>query len=300
MNRWWTYQRERFPILLHGPLIAIFSFSSLSFSRLLRHDFQLPSTRVALIAFLTSFILFFQLRVLDEFKDYSEDAKYRPSRPIPRGLVHLKELGILGVCGALVQIGLAFWLNVSLVPLLVSVWFYMFLMGREFFVRGWIKAHPLAYLLSHMVIMPLMYFYISAMDWIAFEKTIPSGLIWFMLAGFFNGKVIEIGRKIRHPEEEQEGVETYSSLWGIENAVFVWLGAVLMTGFFAVISAYQIQFVAPVLSLLTFVFAFIAVLAFRFLSRPTIRGSRYVEAASGIWTVFFHLIVGIVPLLLKI
>ena len=35
-NRWWVYQRERFPIFAHGLLIAAFSFSAVSFSMLLR------------------------------------------------------------------------------------------------------------------------------------------------------------------------------------------------------------------------------------------------------------------------
>ena len=32
------------------------------------------------------------------------------------------------------------------------VWIYMGLMGREFFVSRWLKAHPLIYMLSHMVL----------------------------------------------------------------------------------------------------------------------------------------------------
>ena len=38
------------------------------------------------------------------------------------------------------------------------------------------------------------------------------GLFWFLIVSFFNGVVVEIGRKIRAREDEEEGVETYSSL----------------------------------------------------------------------------------------
>ena len=31
-TRWWTYQRERFPVFAHGSLIAAFSFSAVSYS----------------------------------------------------------------------------------------------------------------------------------------------------------------------------------------------------------------------------------------------------------------------------
>ena len=36
MNRWLVYQKERFPLLAHGPLIAAFSACAVSFSSLLR------------------------------------------------------------------------------------------------------------------------------------------------------------------------------------------------------------------------------------------------------------------------
>jgi len=51
--------------------------------------------------------------------------------------------------------------------------------------------------------------------------------LWLFLAlSFFNGCVMELGRKIRVPENEQEGVETYSKLWGPYRASLVWLAAV--------------------------------------------------------------------------
>ena len=37
-NRWWVYQRERFPVLVHGALIGAFSLSAVCCSALLRGD----------------------------------------------------------------------------------------------------------------------------------------------------------------------------------------------------------------------------------------------------------------------
>src|SRR5690242_5377099 len=109
-RRWWIYQRERFPLLGHGPLIAAFSFSALSFSTLLRGQLTLPSIGPVLVAFVTALLFFLQLRIADEFKDFEEDRRYRPYRPVPRGLVTLRELAVLGILCALVQMGLALWL----------------------------------------------------------------------------------------------------------------------------------------------------------------------------------------------
>src|SRR5207248_6857252 len=127
-HRWWVYQRERFPVLAHGLLIAAFSSSAVCFSAILRGrelypDAQVqtpaePSWRSLLVAFVTAFFFFLQLRIADEHKDYDEDARYRPYRPVPRGLVTLRELAVVFALGALVQLGLALWLHPPLLVLL--------------------------------------------------------------------------------------------------------------------------------------------------------------------------------------
>src|SRR5262245_22303104 len=106
-HRWWTYQRERFPVFAHGALIAAFSFSAVSYSALLRGATCYPALNAAGTAFITSFLFFLQLRIADEFKDAEEDARYRPYRPVPRGLVTLRELGAVGSIGAFIQLTLA-------------------------------------------------------------------------------------------------------------------------------------------------------------------------------------------------
>src|SRR5271154_472032 len=104
VNRWWIYQRERFPIFAHSPLIAAFSLSAVSYSALIRGMHQLPGWRSCLVAFASSFLFFLQLRIADEFKDFEEDSRFRPYRPVPRGLVSLRELGVLGVIAAAIQL----------------------------------------------------------------------------------------------------------------------------------------------------------------------------------------------------
>src|SRR5215469_16885898 len=110
-NRWWIYQRERFPLFAHGPLVIAFSSSAVCFSHLLRGQSSWPPWRAVGVAFVTCLLFFLGLRIADEFKDIEEDTKYRPYRPVPRGLVTLKELGRIGVAGAAVQLILAIFLS---------------------------------------------------------------------------------------------------------------------------------------------------------------------------------------------
>ena len=93
MKRWWIYQQERFPLAAHGPLILAFSASAVAYSALLRGPGARPAVISFAVAFLVSLGSFFLLRVADEFKDAEEDARFRPYRPVPRGLIRLRELG---------------------------------------------------------------------------------------------------------------------------------------------------------------------------------------------------------------
>jgi 4-hydroxybenzoate polyprenyltransferase len=296
-NRWWVYQRERFPVLGHGPLIAAFSFSAVCFSALLRGQSDLPPLRACLVAFGTAFLFFLQLRIADEFKDFEEDSRYRPYRAVPRGLVTLRELAGVFVLGALIQFGLALWLEPSLVLLLAITWTYLALMSKEFFVAEWLKKRHILYMVSHMAIMPLVDFYATACDWWPAGEGAPRGLIWFVVVSYFNGMVIEIGRKVRGPQDEEVGVNTYSALWGMRTATLVWLGALVLTACFAATAAYRIDFLVPMAGVLVVLLATAGLVAARFLRDPTTKRSKMIETFSGIWTLLMYLSLGAVPLL---
>ena len=297
--RFIVYQRERFPVLAHGPLIAAFSASAMCFSALLRGSGHFPSWPLLLSGFASSFIFFAQLRIADEFKDYADDLAYRPYRPVQRGLVSLRELGVIGVAGALLQLAIALLIDPALCLILAGVWAYFGLMTKEFFVSRWLKAHPVIYLLSHMFIMPLIDFYVTAFDWLVARVPPPAGLFWFLAVSFVNGIVIEVGRKIRASEDEERGVETYTVLWGRRAAPLVWLGAVLATGGLGVAAAAQIHFTLPGELLLGALAAAAAWSALTFLRRPTHAASKAIELMSGVWTLGMYLSLGVIPMAVR-
>src|SRR6266545_2233548 len=300
-NRWWVYQRERFPVLGHGPLIAAFSFSAVCFSALLRGQSELPAARTCLVAFVTSLLFFLQLRIADEFKDFEEDSRYRPYRPVPRGLVTLAELRWVGIAAALIQLALALWLDATLVAFLVAAWVYLGLMSVEFFAPAWLRARPTVYMFSHMAIMPLIDLYATACDWrVAGLHAPPSGLVWFLVVSFFNGIVVEIGRKIRPVEAEEAGVETYSVLWGRPHAVSAWLAAIAATALCAFQVSRHIGFAMSIGMLLAVLVIACAAVGVRFLRAPDRRGGKLIEIAAGVWTLLMYLSLGAVPLAIAV
>ncbi|CAN5764310.1 UbiA family prenyltransferase [soil metagenome] len=303
LQRFWIYQHERFPLLTQGGLIALLSLCGVSFSFLLRgaaHD-TVPRSAVwtphfinsILVAFIGALGFFFLLRVADEFKDYADDLTYRPYRAVPRGLVSLRELAWLSGGVIIVQFGLTVWLSPSLLWPLLLVLGYVGLMRQEFFVRDWLKRHALIYMLSHMLIMPLIFLYITACDWLVAGAPPPVGLGWFLIVGFFNGIVFEAGRKIRAPQDEEAGVETYSKLWGRRTAVFVWLLAILLTGICAALAARSINFSLPFITLTIILLTVGLVLGEYFLRNPLLLYAKHLQTFSSICTLVFYISLGL-------
>lgn len=293
--RFWIYQRERFPIVAHGLLIAAFSSCAVSYSALLTRG-GTPPWPAYVVAFLTCFLFFLQLRIADEFKDAEEDARYRPYRPVPRGLVTLRELGWVFAGAAVVQAALALWFFPPLLLILLAAWLYLTLMSVEFFARDWLKARPITYLWTHMLIMPIVDFYATACDWLPRGEKPLTGLLVFLGASFCNGLLIEIGRKLRQPRDEEEGVPTYSKLWGLRRASWIWWVILVLTAALGLLSATLIGF--PLLPGL--VFGLITVLALFLVLGINRRGfsGKVLEHFTGLWTLVLYLCLGLLPLLL--
>jgi len=296
-KKWWTYQEERFPLKQYLPMAIVFSLSAVSYSAILRN--AIPNWDVILVAFITSFCTFLLLRVADEFKDFEEDSKYRPYRPVPRGLIKLNELKWLGIGLLALQFAGAFFLYPKLVVLLLIAWLYLFLMTKEFFIHEWLKAHPFTYMWSHMIILPLIDFYNTACDWLPINGRVHWQIIWFLIASFFNGAVIEIGRKIRAKVDEEEGVETYTFLWGNKKAISFWLLAMLLTMIAAMGAAVTINFIIPVAVSMSIVFLIAVFLGRRFLKNPITENAKVFEGFSGIWVFSLYLVLGIIPLIIR-
>ncbi|ESQ75498.1 UbiA family prenyltransferase [Asticcacaulis sp. AC402] len=292
----WIYQAERFPVFKHGLLIAAFSSCGICLSTLLRHDLSWPKTSTFVVGFVVLFGLFLQLRIADEFKDAEVDARFRPTRPVPRGLIRLKTLLWVAIVMAAAQVAACLWLYPPLLGLLAIVWIYMALMSAEFFVPTWLKAHPVVYLLSHMLIMPLVDVWVSACDWLPATGAAPDGLGYFLVLSFLNGVVLEIGRKTLAPANEREGVETYSALWGLRPALLVWLTALLAAVGFALVLAGQIGTIWLVAAVSALVIILAGLLLVRLWQRPDERLTRALENLSGVWVLLCYLGLGFISL----
>lgn len=293
-NRWWIYLQERFPLPAHGPMVVVFCLALFGFSAGPDAAWREQTSFLLGVAFVLVLSLFFQLRVADEFKDADIDRRFRAHRPVPRGLVSLQELACVGMALAFLQAGLALIVDWRLALILVGTWAYMGLMTVEFFVPDWLKARPLIYLLSHMLVMPMIALLASAAYWLPQGSFVPDGLGWLLGGSFFLGIVLEIGRKLRAPADEESGVETYSASWGVPMATVTWAvsGCLAAVAFTAALGLDQFVLLAALGAAL--LFACFMVLA-GFISRGGIVAGR-VEGLSGLYVLMLYLALAAGPL----
>ncbi len=299
LNRLYQYQKERFPLLGHGPLIAAFSFSAIGYSRQLRGADGFIPGGLFLLCFLTNLSVFFLLRVADEHKDAEDDLKYRPHLPVPRGLVTLKELRVFGLSLLAITVALNAVYVPQMLPLLALTLGYLLLMRYEFFIPDWLRRHMGWYMVSHMFIIPLADIYASGYDW-KLQGALPAvGLLLFFGVSYTNGLVLEIGRKLRAPESEKPGVETYTQLWGLKFATFLWLG-VLIANYGLALAALLHAHISGMVPVLTAFFVLALVPWVLFFRKPTPRHAKLVESFSFVWALAMYLIIGGIPLLLNL
>ncbi|MEM9755786.1 MAG: manganese transporter permease [Pseudomonadota bacterium] len=294
-DRLWTYQAERFPLARTVPLLAVFAAAGILVSAGLAGRAP-PGPWAYIAGLILGLVVFFQLRVADEHKDFEDDLRYRPDRAVPRGLVSLKLLAGLAAGASLIAVAAALTRPAPTAITLLLVWGCMWLMRREFFVAGWLKAHPVLYLASHMAVMPLIDLMLTSLDW-AGAGWPPPGIGVYLAMSFVNGCVLEIGRKTWAPASELDGVDSYSRLWGPRNAALIWLACVVVAAGLAALVGHRLGAgpvvgVAAVLGVLGAGWA-----ALRFAVNPDVARQAWIDRAAGLWVFGAYAAVGFLPLI---
>lgn len=220
IKRFWQYQKERFPIIQYFIFILLFYLSFYLYAGFLNGK---PPVNIALMAkgFLTVFLVFFELRLFDEIKDYETDLKYQPERPVQRGLISLREVRIM------IPISIAVMFLINLFSFLSNILFFavlqafILIMSKEFFFGEVLKKNRIAYASLHMLSMVFIAAYVINHSFGAGNWTFPAYMM--LLLAYISGFIIEVGRKIEAPENERRGVDNYSKLLGPEKAALLLL-----------------------------------------------------------------------------
>ena len=217
---------ERFPPA-HAILFFVLYFSAALFGAFLTTSGTLSFGGAELLGFAGVYSFFLMLRVFDEHKDFDSDCINFPERVLQRGLISLNHLKVVGAITIVAQLGVSLYLDggfgrITMIWLIVMGW--SLLMLKEFFAGEWLQERVVLYALSHMVIMPMALVWMAQMGASA-SLTVP--ILYLSLMAFFSGFAFELARKTRAPEDEREGVDSYTKAFGSKGAPLVTVGLLL-------------------------------------------------------------------------
>ena len=235
IQRAYVYQKERFPVLMFGFYIlcivigVFFITDHYILDEIVKEDsgiFNLEYIRnyyKLIPMFIVGFLQFFMVRIVDEFKDYEEDCKYRSYRPVPRGLVKLKTLKILFIICAIVQLLTVIFFKGSILTLAV-LWCAFLLLTQDFFIKDFLDRHILVGVLFDEILMPILALLMAS--FCASEKTLfylitNTGFIYLIYLTYVISWIVEFARKIRCKKDEEKGVKTYTAVFGIPKAILI-------------------------------------------------------------------------------
>lgn len=227
------YIKERFPV----PSVLLFAlgYTALALGLSSHNNIWIQNSQSSFISlFLLSSVFFFFLlrqRAIDEFRDANHDMKYFPDRPVPRGLVSRKQVLYLGLFALVIELTSAYMVGQKVLGLYLIVFLYSLLMAKEFFIPRWLDKHFTIYFLIHEVIFLLFgIFFISAVS--SQRATFSFQTIVILAILTFAPMSIEVMRKFK-PRYDKSGravEDTYSTVWGRSNALFVLIGLSLIVG----------------------------------------------------------------------
>ena len=300
ISRFYEYQKERFPFIGHFFLIGMFTFSAVAFSLISRGKQEFIDPVIFFAGVIVNVGLFYLVRVFDEHKDAKDDALYRKTLPVPRGIITLEELRNTGIVSFVIIVLIQILIIPEMLWIFGIIIAYLLLMGKEFFVAQWLKEKHLLYITSHMFIIPLVDIFSSGLDWLIDDGVPPSTLTLFFVITYFNGLVLEFGRKLRAPSQEEHGVKTYSSLYGFKKAGIAFLLLLAITFALAIYACLAVGHGSSSFILLSGFLLFATVCTFIYTSNPLPKRAKLMEICSVLWTFVLYLSLGGIPMLFKL
>ncbi len=292
--RLYAYLGERFPLLANGLLILSFYSSNQFLSHALRQPgdpmrYDLSS----LMGFLAILCFFLHMRIFDDHKDYATDCRYFPERVLQRGVVTLRDLKRIAVLAIASEFVLAATCGPAALLALSVAFACSVLMLKEFFIGAWLKQRFVLYASVHMLIMPLLALIVWSFSTKQYFWQAPSWFWVYSLVSYFLAFNWEVSRKIRVPEDEVEGVDSYTRLFGAYGAAYLVLAVRVISTVLVALVAHHLGLSLWFYGMLVLLFAACLVGFFQYRFRTSRKTARGMEIYAGIYIVAFDLALAI-------
>jgi 4-hydroxybenzoate polyprenyltransferase len=289
-----AYLNERFPPVANVLLILTYYSSNQFLAVALTQPGQpMHYDRWSFLGMLMLVCFFFHIRVFDEHKDYEEDCRHYPERVLQRGLVTLRDLKIAGAIAIAMQAAVVLARGPQAFVAWAIAFGFTLLMLREFFARDFLKRHFILYATSHMLIMPLLSLLVFSFATRRWPWEAPPWFWVYAFVGFFVTFNWEVSRKIRAPEEEREGVKSYTKVFGTFGAAYVVLLIRAIDTALVAAVGWHLGFRSWFYVALVALYAVCLLGFFQYRFRPTPRHAKMMEVYAGMYMIVFDLLVAV-------
>ncbi|MGR6871390.1 UbiA family prenyltransferase [Pseudomonas sp. HK3] len=245
--------------------------------------------------------LFLVIRIFDEHKDYALDVLNHPQRVLQSGLITLGNLKVLAVISIVVQLLFSLYIDQFSVGAATISWLIMFvylcLMGAEFFCGEWLEKRLTLYAFSHMLIMPLIVYWLAHLA--VPDVVLSEPLMIMMVLAFISGFCFEITRKTKGVEEERDTVDSYSRIFGTKGSAYIvmTLISMMLLSQIALLVSLEVSHFVWFLIPLILMYGVAIRQVMKFIEDATIKGREKNEAAVGINMLLGYCIIIIAALL---
>jgi 4-hydroxybenzoate polyprenyltransferase len=292
-SRIFAWMDERFPFKNALLFFILYLTSAVVARSALNGEVQV--SLVDVLACIVTWSLFLVIRIFDEHKDYALDVINHPQRVLQSGLITLKHLKVLGAVAVIVQLmfslysdGFAF--GGATISYLI-MFTYLCLMGAEFFCGEWLEKRLTLYALSHMLIMPLIVYWLANLA--VPNAVLNESLMMMMLLAFISGFCFEITRKTKGVEEERDTVDSYSRIFGTKGSAYIVmiLVSMMLLSQGALLFVLGVNYIGWLLIPLILMYGVAIRQVKRFIANSTIEGREKNEAAVAINMLIGYLVI---------
>lgn len=292
-SRIFAWMDERFPFKNALLFFILYLTSAVVARSALNGEVQV--SLVDVLACIVTWSLFLVIRIFDEHKDYALDVVNHPQRVLQSGLITLKHLKVLGAVAVIFQLvfslysdGFAF--GGATISYLIMIT-YLCLMGAEFFCGEWLEKRLTLYALSHMLIMPLIVYWLANLA--VPNAVLNESLMVMMLLAFISGFCFEITRKTKGVEEERDTVDSYSRIFGTKGSAYIVmiLVSMMLLSQGALLFVLGVNYIGWLLIPLIVMYGVAIRQVKRFIANSTIEGREKNEAAVAINMLIGYLVI---------
>ena len=292
-SRIFAWMDERFPFK-NALLFFILYLTSAVVARSTL-DGEVQVSLVDVLACIVTWSLFLVIRIFDEHKDYALDVINHPQRVLQSGLITLKHLKVLGVVAVFSQLLFSIYADgfsfggATISYLIMFV--YLCLMGAEFFCGEWLEKRLTLYAFSHMLIMPLIVFWLANLA--VPNAVLNESLMVMMLLAFISGFCFEITRKTKGIEEERDTVDSYSRIFGTKGSAYIvmLLVSMMLLSQGALLFVLDVNYIGWLLIPLILMYGVAIRQVKRFIANSTIEGREKNEAAVAVNMLIGYLVI---------